>query len=488
MHRSRPQSSGGFIVSLELILIFTVLIIGTLVGVMAVRNALFTLREGRLTSMVIVKDSTAPDPILIKPVNYDLCEAPQILCRDFGFTPADTMTPGPTEGLQALVGVRPDRFVSRNRIYFDAAGCTGTPYIAPPGDPSLPIGYFNCALQVDSAGDPVCYGVGPPSDFSTCTLGVDCTDGGLLYRNDGIVTSPIAVASRWISLNPDCADPGFPGGTTGELVVNGSFEIPVLADGGFVAAVGPTWALAGGAGTFNPLAVGPGLPDPPFDGPHFSPGAPPTLLPTQNVPAGVNTFFSNGGTATQTLVGVPAAASCLLSVWIGRRADFGPPTPPFVSPQSYSVTVSNSAPAVVGSIAGSITPASPEWARFVTPFTATGPGPFTLALTAGGVQVNFDAASVTCTTLAGGSGAVCEDVALTLDLLPTVEVVNAMAVNVLAVFEPNFSSMAWIPAVAYTPPAPEGAPVQDATAPGTTTDPGDPLSFEPPGDENDPPP
>ena len=72
-----------------------------------------------------------------------------------------------------------------------------------------------------------------------------------------------------------------------------------------------------------------------------------------------------------------------------------------------------------------------------------------------------------------------------------------MGGNLLAAFDPNFSSMAWIPSVTYTLPVPEGAPLQDATAPGATTDPGLPISsppgphpgaFPPAGPEDAPPP
>jgi hypothetical protein len=181
--RIRPQ---GFIITLELILIFTILVIGTLVGVIAVRNALFRLAQAKAQFEVVLGDSSDPQ-VLIKPVNYDLCETPQILCKD------------PEDGLFALIGVRPERFTSRDRVYFTGAGCTGAAYVATPGDASLPVGYLN-ALQNQT------YAVGPPSDWP-CTFFSTCTSGGVLYRNSTL-TPPaddtVPILSVWTSANPDC--------------------------------------------------------------------------------------------------------------------------------------------------------------------------------------------------------------------------------------------------------------------------------------------
>ncbi len=470
-----PSRPAGFIISTELMLILTILVIGSLVGVIAVRNALFELRENKLAYTVIVKDSTAPDPFMFKPVNYDLCEAPQILCRDTGLTPADPMTPGPTEGLFALVGIRPDRFVTRNRIYFTGAGCTGDAHIAPPGDPSLPIGYLNCGLQVDSGGDPVCYGVGPPSTYPACTLGVDCPDGGRLFRSDGITTSMISVASRWISLNPDCADLG-PTGTTGELITNGSFELPPIAvNGDFSPPFSPLptiWTVTAGAGHFNPCIVGDGLACT-FPPSHFS------IVP----PDGTLIAYSNGGTLSQT-VGLTAGATCDLSLWVGCRIDGAVCAGGGARTFTASVTDSTATPLFVP-LSGVLGPGSPEWTQVSTSFIVTGTAPFTISLTSSGVQTNFDLVSLSCSL---PSTAICEDVALTLDLLPAVEVADDMGANVLSTFVPNFNVMAWVPSVTYTPPVPEGAPVQDATAPGSTTAPGLPPTFPAGGPEDDPPP
>ena len=157
--RSRHRRAAGFIVTIELLLILTILVIGTFAGCAMLRNELIQLRVNKEFSGVILRDSSDDgggfDDAFGKPVSYDLCEAPEILCKDFGFSTGVT-TAGATEGLYALVGVRATHFVSRNRVYFDGTTCgDGNAYVAVPvvSDPTeLPIGYFNCGLQVDDDG------------------------------------------------------------------------------------------------------------------------------------------------------------------------------------------------------------------------------------------------------------------------------------------------------------------------------------------------
>lgn len=171
----RSRNQRGFVITLELILILTILVFGTLVGVIAVRNGLLSLLENKIASTLFVKDGATP-PLLIKPISFDLCEAPQFLCPD------------PDNGLFALLGIRPNRFVSRDRVYFTTTDCTGTAYLATPGDSTLPVGYLN-ALQG------VSYAAGPPDGGSPA---------GRLYRSTATPAGAVTIQSVWTSLNPDC--------------------------------------------------------------------------------------------------------------------------------------------------------------------------------------------------------------------------------------------------------------------------------------------
>jgi hypothetical protein len=138
MSRSRGKS-GGFIISLELILIFTILILGTLGGFLAVKRALINLF---LRNSIIVVDSSDPIKRIGKAFDFDQFEAPRILFTDYDSDPAGT-------NRRALVGVRDDRFTTRHQIYYpkasgaDPIDCTVTaagaenPCIIQAGDETL---------------------------------------------------------------------------------------------------------------------------------------------------------------------------------------------------------------------------------------------------------------------------------------------------------------------------------------------------------------
>lgn len=218
----------GFVVTVELLLVLTILIVGSLVGLIALRNGLFRLAEARHNSTLFVKDSAA-DTKRLKPFGFDQCEGPRILCKD------------PETDLSALLSVRRNRLASRDQVYYLMPNCLGMPFLAPPDDPVLPVGYFN-ALQGRS------YGVGAPSawDWNGVTVagmcddpltelgestGVDCRV--LLYRSvAGASVTTVEVQSTWISFSSTCNEPVVPA----EICVNfiaeddgtGSFFFPRL--------------------------------------------------------------------------------------------------------------------------------------------------------------------------------------------------------------------------------------------------------------------
>ncbi len=217
----RRRRDSGFVISLTLILVFTILVIGSVVIFNILRSALIVRYETGL-----IQDSAMSPAVVGKAVSYDLCEAPQILCRDTGLTPADTMTPGPTEGLFAVLAVRPDRFVSRDRIYYTGADCLipagETAYIAPPAAaatvPVLPVGYLNALEGVS-------YGVGAPRGWDFATMSP--TGPGLLYRSaDGAVPATPVIASVWTSLAPDCVLESYGSGLTTGICEN--FAVPLI--------------------------------------------------------------------------------------------------------------------------------------------------------------------------------------------------------------------------------------------------------------------
>ncbi|HLF57936.1 MAG TPA: hypothetical protein VI942_13940, partial [Thermoanaerobaculia bacterium] len=60
MRRGRDRAQGGFVITLELVLILTILGIGLLVGIVAIRNALFVYWQKKKAQAVLVYDSSVP--------------------------------------------------------------------------------------------------------------------------------------------------------------------------------------------------------------------------------------------------------------------------------------------------------------------------------------------------------------------------------------------------------------------------------------------
>lgn len=119
------QRQRGFVLTLELILITTILIIGCFAGVAAVRDALVKHRVNQQNRDIVVVDGDNKPlgPIIA----LDEHEAPIVPYIDRGVAP---LAPDPAHrNYRALVGVRDDRFTSREPVYYDGPNCTGNPCI-----------------------------------------------------------------------------------------------------------------------------------------------------------------------------------------------------------------------------------------------------------------------------------------------------------------------------------------------------------------------
>ena len=168
--RPRPgrQAEDGFIVTVELLLIFTIVVLAVLVALAALRNALVD--SGLVLRPILVFDSTAPDPLLVGPIfDFDGSETPRVLRRD------------PNNGATVLLGVRSDRFTSHTPVFYSLDECMGAAFVHDPmsfdatldPDVELRFGFFDelqgVVYAVGAGGT-----AGPGSPFGP----------GLLYRND----------------------------------------------------------------------------------------------------------------------------------------------------------------------------------------------------------------------------------------------------------------------------------------------------------------
>lgn len=129
-HRISRTHQGGFILTIELLLITTVLIIGSFVGIVAIRDALFTQAQLKQSRSAFVIDSNGTR--LGAAVDYDEHDAPRIPYIDRSVSP---LAPDPNHrNYRVLLSVRDDRFTSREPLYYSGENCTGTPCIKTTSD------------------------------------------------------------------------------------------------------------------------------------------------------------------------------------------------------------------------------------------------------------------------------------------------------------------------------------------------------------------
>lgn len=105
----------GYILTIELILIITILIIGSIGGVILVRDALIKRHQTKVDNQITVVDANNR-PLGIA-VSFDEHQAPLIFYTDRGAN----------NTYRALIVIRDDRFTSREAVYYDAPNCQGNP-------------------------------------------------------------------------------------------------------------------------------------------------------------------------------------------------------------------------------------------------------------------------------------------------------------------------------------------------------------------------
>ncbi len=127
----RFRKQAGFILTLEAVLLATVLGIGLFVGIVAVRDALFKYKLSKQDQDFYVFDSSDPAIVIGKVASFDEHEAPLVPFIDYGVR---TDTNGNPINHRALIGIRDDRFTSRQPVFYSGPSCTGDPCIAAPSN------------------------------------------------------------------------------------------------------------------------------------------------------------------------------------------------------------------------------------------------------------------------------------------------------------------------------------------------------------------
>jgi hypothetical protein len=218
------QYQGGFIVTLELILVSTILIIGTFIGVVALRDVLFKQYVEKQSRDIYVTDSNGV--VLGQTISFDEHEAPRIPYIDRLVPP---LYPDPAHrNYRALISVRDDRFTTREAVYYDGENCTGTPCIKAPSDENED----NIGIDNIAATGAVSY-LYKSQDGPTYAIGRSPNGiKGHLFRDTGNAcpVAPDALKSRYMSQKVVTGSPCESLGTSASTTTTGSSPQTYVAD------------------------------------------------------------------------------------------------------------------------------------------------------------------------------------------------------------------------------------------------------------------
>jgi hypothetical protein len=174
----RRRTSGGFILTLELLLLLA--IFGTVIvfALILVQQHFVKSVSNPFGRTVFVYDSTPPSgsSLLIgRAVGFNQYEAPQVIYR----------INDPAEPVAALLGVRPANFTTRPSVFYDAPGCTGGSWMLDPA---------NAAAGAS----------GEVSDFystqgTAFAIGFAGGSQNVLYRSTPGAAPAVMPQSRWVS-------------------------------------------------------------------------------------------------------------------------------------------------------------------------------------------------------------------------------------------------------------------------------------------------
>jgi len=214
--RRLATRSSGFVISLEFLLVVALVVIPLMIGMILLGRKVITLYLNQVAMMEqplarpVVWDSSGTAKPVGPVVGYDSFAAPTVLFRDrtgilFG---GSEFTPG------VLLGIRPNRFTTTSRTYYDGVGCAGTPYVksAASISPWPSVGFIAQTQGVN-------YAVG---------------SGNVLYREAtlGTAGANVVIASYWVSQDVGDASPAGPPSTACVEITGVGLTVASLDDSG----------------------------------------------------------------------------------------------------------------------------------------------------------------------------------------------------------------------------------------------------------------
>ena len=186
----RVHNQSGFILTIEAVLIFTILGIGLFVGIVAVRDAWFKYALSQQDQSFYVFDSSDPVIVIGKVAGFDEHEAPLVPFIDYDVS----FNGGDPVNHRALIGVRDDRFTSRQPVFYSLPNCTGSICISGAGIESS---YNRGVDNIAATG-----GIGYLYALQGVSYAIGAGDGGAikgrLYRQTAAACG-VALQSAWDS-------------------------------------------------------------------------------------------------------------------------------------------------------------------------------------------------------------------------------------------------------------------------------------------------
>ncbi len=218
----RRRTQAGFVITIELLLLITILVIGSLVGLVAIRDALIKHMAAKTSHEITVYDATGV--ALGRALGFDEHQAPLVPYVDRTVPP---LAPDPAHrNYRALIGVRDDRFTSREPVYYSGPDCTGTPCIKATSDEDAD----NTGLSGRPATGAVSYlhalQGGPNYAIGASPDGIQ----GHLYRSTALACpiAPVDIQSRYLSQKVVAGSPCETRGAPAEPAAGGFCSDPLI--------------------------------------------------------------------------------------------------------------------------------------------------------------------------------------------------------------------------------------------------------------------
>ncbi|MEO8383336.1 MAG: hypothetical protein ABI779_27015 [Acidobacteriota bacterium] len=176
--RARRAGSGGFILTLELLVLLSIFGVVIVFALALAQRYFVQSVADPFGRTVFIYDSTQPmgSSVLVgRAVGFNPFESPLIVYR----------IPAPSAPVAALLAVRPANFTTRQSVYYAGAACTGATYLLDPTNPTA--GTVGEVSELYAA------------QGTAFAIGTDGASRNVLFRSTPGASPASTPQSRWVS-------------------------------------------------------------------------------------------------------------------------------------------------------------------------------------------------------------------------------------------------------------------------------------------------